>query len=152
MSKGRITSVLLDPSRTQIRFTVKCDDQKVIQTTREFLKFDHDVDVSKIPQTTDDYTKECSRIDPEQLQHLMHPKALNEKQEECLRWHERLDHMPYAQMRTLCELGVLPKKFLSYMHYPCAHHVPSEEPKEKLGVLKMAMGLLGNRTKLCRVA
>ena len=67
VSKGRITSVLLDPSRTQIRFTVKCDDQNVIQTTREFLKFDHDVDVSKIPQTTEDYMKECSRIDPEHL-------------------------------------------------------------------------------------
>ena len=45
--------------------TIKCDDQKVIQTTREFVKFDGEVDVSKIPQTTDDYVKECSRIDAE---------------------------------------------------------------------------------------
>ena len=49
VSKCRITSVLLDPSWTQIQFTVKCDDQNVIQTTQEFLKFDHNVDVSKIP-------------------------------------------------------------------------------------------------------
>ena len=98
--------------------TIKCDDQKVIQTTREFVKFDGEVDVSKIPQTTDDYVKECSRIDPEQLQHLIRLRVLNEKQEEWLRLCERLDHMPYAQMKTLCGIGILPKSLLKQHALP----------------------------------
>ena len=42
--QGRLANVTLDPSRTQITCTIKCDDQKITQTTREFVKFDGEVD------------------------------------------------------------------------------------------------------------
>ena len=44
---------------------------------------------------------------PGKLKYLKHPKVLNMKQEEWLRWHEILNGMRKAQMRTLCETGVL---------------------------------------------
>ena len=56
--KGYIINMLLDPSRTQLLYNVKCK-YRVIQTTREFLKFVGDKEVAIIPQTTDDYIQQC---------------------------------------------------------------------------------------------
>ena len=55
--QGKLVNVLLDPRRTQITYTIKCDGQKIIQTDREFVKFDGEVDVSNIPQTTDNFNQ-----------------------------------------------------------------------------------------------
>ena len=66
------------------------------------------MDVSSMPQTTTDYVKQCLRMDPEQLQRLIHPKTLNAKQEEWLRLHAQLNHMPHPKMRRSCDKGILP--------------------------------------------
>jgi len=76
--------------------------------TREFIKCATDDDVALIPQTTAEYIQQCGQIDPEQLQRLMYPKALDSNQEEWLRWHERLNHIPYSQMKVLAKEKILP--------------------------------------------
>ena len=118
IKSGHITNMLLDPSRTQMLYNVKCGLNEVIQTTREFLKFADDIEVAVIPQTTDDYIRYCKNIDPEKLQQLMNPKPLNKLQCEWQRWHERLNHMPTTKMRCLADKGVLPRSFLKLNSIP----------------------------------
>ena len=38
----------------------------------------------------------------------MYPKALDSNQEEWLQWHERLNHIPYSQMKVLAKEKILP--------------------------------------------
>ena len=68
-----------------------------------------------MPVSTEDYVRLCQKIAPDDLQHIVHPKALSTDQVEWLQWHERLDHMPCTQMRKLSQHGILPKK-LSKLH------------------------------------
>ena len=67
--------------------------------------------------TTEDCAKLCQEVQPEDLLHMISPKTLNPAQEEWLRWHERLNHLPHSKMRTLSKHGVLPKK-LEKLHSP----------------------------------
>ena len=105
---GDLINIVLDPSRTQLLYTFRFKDNTILQTTHEFLKFTAEEDVADIPLTTDDYMSQCRNIDPEQLQRLMHPKSLSPRQEEWLQWHERLNHLPHAQMLKLAKRGILP--------------------------------------------
>ena len=58
---------------------LRYNDNKVLQITHEFLKFEVDKEVSKILLITKDYIQQCSQIDLEQCQRLMHPIALDFK-------------------------------------------------------------------------
>ena len=51
--------MFLDPRRNQILCHVKCGQNEVMKTTREFLKFDRDKEGAVIPQTADDCIKQC---------------------------------------------------------------------------------------------
>ena len=59
-----------------------------------------DEEVACIRHATEDYVRKCQQIDPEELQRLMSPKAIDINQEERLRWHERLNHIPHVQIRN----------------------------------------------------
>ena len=118
---GKIVNMLLDPSKTQFLCTIKCNVHEVIQTTREYFKLSSVEEVIAMPQTTKECIKRCVEINPENLQYVVSPKSLDSKQEEWLRCHERLNHLPCAKMK------LLEKRRYSFSHvqnYMCCYCVP----------------------------
>ena len=75
----------------------------MFQKTKEFIKLDSDEEVADILITTAAYIQNCTLMDRDQLQRLMHPKDHTKQQEEWLRWYEFLSHVPNAQMKRLSE-------------------------------------------------
>eukprot|EP00957_Ditylum_brightwellii_P045685 3466794-Ditylum_brightwellii.AAC.1 len=66
-------------------------------------------DVSEVPLTPSEYQKAPSHLTKEQCQKLMEPDNLDLLQQEFLSWHHSIDHLPKADMRTLIQIGVLPR-------------------------------------------
>ena len=114
---GSLTSYKTDPSRLQLLYNLKLNDNSTVTTTKEFVSAEDDQDLADIPTSTEDYIRLCQEIKPEDIQRLVSPKALSPIQEEWLQWHERTNHLPYSQMRKLAKAGVLPKKFTN-LHSP----------------------------------
>ena len=79
---GTIINLLFYPSRTQMSHAIKCAGNEGLKTTKEFIKPDSDEEVADIQMTAAYHMKNCVLMDREQLQRLMHPKALTKQQEE----------------------------------------------------------------------
>ena len=68
----------------------------------------------------------------------MSPKALKEKQEEWLRWNERLNHILHPKMRRLDENTTLPK-YLNETHaLPLCPSYDFSDSKQKPSITKSA--------------
>jgi len=137
---GILVNLLLDPSRTQLLYTIRCAGNEVLQTTKEFIKKEEDEEITAIPSTIEDYVRRCSEMDREQLQRIINPKAMTSTQQEWLRWHERLNHMSSTQMRRLLEKGVLPKLFSKLHAIPLCLSCAFGESKRKVWRTKDGFG------------
>ena len=56
VNKNRtLIDIILNPSQIQFLYILRCDNNKVLETTCKFLKFKVDEEVSKIPLITEGY-------------------------------------------------------------------------------------------------
>ena len=102
--------ILIYNATNPITYTIKIPSEKVIQSTREFLRPVDEKYIVAIPETVSDYKDVLKALDEKDLQAIMYPKLLTYLKAEYLQ-HVRLQHTSHPEMFDLCEHGHLPKNF-----------------------------------------
>jgi hypothetical protein len=72
--------------------------------------------ISTIPVSVEQYGNELHKFTREQLQQISHPQVLDDDQQELMKQHYRMNHLPFPAMITLVEKGKLNRKFAKLRH------------------------------------
>ena len=118
---GKVKLIYLDD--TNILCCVVTDlNQKEIITTCEHLRSPSTPDVGWIPSSVSEYGTAAKSLSDEEIEAVFLPTHLTPLQQELLRLHYKLFHLPFTVMLRLCKFGVLPKRFLKLRDNlpPCA--------------------------------
>lgn len=112
---GTLTSVDFDLNKDCPLFNISFGGSRTVQTPKEFISHFDEPDPMELP-VTDVQLEAFTRLLPsEDLQKLLSLSAQDPSplQDEFMRWHFKLNHLPFPSMFQLCRSGYLPKKFLS---------------------------------------
>ncbi len=72
--------------------------------------------ISTIPVSVEQYANELHKLTWEQLQRVSHPQVLDDDQQELMKQHYRMNHLPFPAMITLAKKGKLNWKFAKLKH------------------------------------
>jgi hypothetical protein len=73
-------------------------------------------DISTIPVYVEQYANKLHKFTREQLQQISHPQVLDDDQQELMKQHYRMNHLPFSAMITLAKKGKLNRKFAKLKH------------------------------------
>ena len=76
--------------RNKLKYArVERSNGKIVVCYDAHLSYPDNPDVAKLPFTKDQFCKECSKITPEELEHVKNPVHLSADQQELMSWHCR---------------------------------------------------------------
>ena len=144
----KLVDIDAKPDGTPI-YVVKDTKGNKYRVAREHLQHFNTPDIAKIPTTPDDLCAVAPYLSKDQLVELYkcvaNPSSLTPVQEEFLSWHNRLGHMPFAQMKRLADRGALPRRFAKVSCPKCAsclfgkqHRRPWRTSKSDGGSIRQA--------------
>ena len=76
MVNVKVISMLIDDVACTITYNVRSEDDKVIQSSREFLRPATEQDLVQIPTTLEDYKDTLSQLSDQDIAAIMYPKTL----------------------------------------------------------------------------
>ena len=97
------------------RYSMKSHSEEVVAATSEMIEQE--------PVIADESLNHMKKEMPKheyEIQELDDEIIGKDDLSEFMRWHYRLGHLPYAKMKTLCLLNILPRKFLKIKPPKCA--------------------------------
>ena len=88
---------------------VRNSDESITISYPESLHFIENPDIASILQTSEDHCRECTKLAPSQIKHILSLKPLSPLQEEMMRFHTRLHHLSFPKLIILLKKGEIPR-------------------------------------------
>jgi hypothetical protein len=109
-----ITEIEHDFATTVDHYTVEFLGGHSLVTTKDFLFHLDEVDLADLPMTLDQIESHAKHIEKEDLLAILNPPPPKHAKvfAQFLAWHNRMGHLPFADMFHMADMGSLPKSFL----------------------------------------
>ena len=132
VEKGVLVGVNITDQSNPPFFTIEFHDGRRVETTREHVEMLDTPDLFEIPVKAKSIIDIASAIPEDLLEKMMNPESLTPLQQLWIWWHEKMDHLPRADMNELVDQGLLPSKFkkLKDWVFICASCLFGKQPKK----------------------
>ena len=111
VEKGIIDKITFDLEKKDHDFCIIFKDGRRVIANKNSIMADDETDISQVPYTSEEFLQNAKCLTQEELNLLKHPLPLSSLQREWKILHDKLGHIPFADMDKLVQNDVLPSKF-----------------------------------------
>ena len=89
----------------QVKHRIIRADEKEYLVDSIFLSSNQEPDITNVPVTVEQFASNLPHLTHEQLHQIAHPEILDKDQQEFMKLHEKMNHMPFPAMIQMAKMG-----------------------------------------------